>query len=175
MIQRRYCKDKLVAGPYPLYCVTRMVRSCKCTGKKKQQKKNRKKTLLIRIDCSRFIYIYICSSTFQALPIFLKALHIPIHRDTIHSGVRQYLHRMIVCLGEGVLPFIPVAVSHLLEDCTVSTNGGMTYILMKKAQVGNEILQCISLGGKLVYGRFSAIFHHSRGSMMFLEMDWVCV
>ena len=82
---------------------------------------------------------------------------------------------MIVCLGEGVLPFIPVAVSHLLEDCTVSTNGGMTYILMKKAQVGNEILQCITLGGKLVYGRFSAIFHHSRGSMMFLEMDWVCV
>jgi len=25
---------------------------------------------------------------------------------------------MIVCLGEGVLPFIPVAVSHLLKDCT---------------------------------------------------------
>ena len=82
---------------------------------------------------------------------------------------------MIVCLGEGVLPFIPVAVSHLLEDCTVSTNGGMTYILMKKAKVGNEILQCISLGGKLVYGRFSLIFHHSRGSVMLLEMDWVFV
>lgn len=60
-----------------------------------------------------------CAPCFtEALPIFLKALHIPIHRDTIHSGVRQYLHRMIVCLGEGVLPFIPVAVSHLLEDCT---------------------------------------------------------
>ncbi|RMX59336.1 hypothetical protein pdam_00014020 [Pocillopora damicornis] len=60
-----------------------------------------------------------CAPCFtEALPIFLKALHVPIHRDTIHSGVRQYLHRMIVCLGEGVLPFIPVAVSHLLEDCT---------------------------------------------------------
>ena len=57
----------------------------------------------------------------QALPIFLRALTIPIHRDTIHSGVRQYLHRMIVCLGDGVLPFIPVALDHLLvEDCTVS-------------------------------------------------------
>ena len=143
--------------------------------KNNNKRKTEKKTLLTRVDCSRFIYFCICTSTFQALPIFLKALHIPIHRDTIHSGVRQYLHRMIVCLGEGVLPFIPVAVSHLLEDCTVSTNGGMTYILMKKAQVGSEILQCISLSGKLVYGRFSAIFHHSRGSMMFLEMDWVCV
>ncbi|KAJ7331256.1 hypothetical protein OS493_020041 [Desmophyllum pertusum] len=60
-----------------------------------------------------------CAPCFtEALPIFLRALTIPIHRDTIHSGVRQYLHRMIVCLGEGVLPFIPVAVSHLLEDCT---------------------------------------------------------
>ena len=57
----------------------------------------------------------------QALPIFLRALTIPVHRDTIHSGVRQYLHRMIVCLGDSLLPFIPVAVSHLLvEDCTVS-------------------------------------------------------
>ncbi|XP_015780138.1 PREDICTED: exportin-T-like [Acropora digitifera] len=55
----------------------------------------------------------------EALPIFLRALTIPIHRDTIHSGVRQYLHRMIVCLGDGVLPFIPVALDHLLiEDCT---------------------------------------------------------
>ncbi|PFX29322.1 Exportin-T [Stylophora pistillata] len=60
-----------------------------------------------------------CAPCFtEALPIFLRALHIPIHRDTIHSGVRQYLHRMIVCLGEEVLPFIPVAVSHLLEGCT---------------------------------------------------------
>ena len=143
--------------------------------KNNNKRKTVKKNASTRVDCSRFIYFCICTSTFQALPIFLKALHIPIHRDTIHSGVRQYLHRMIVCLGEGVLPFIPVAVSHLLEDCTVSTDGGMTYILMKKAQVGNEILQCISLGGKLVYGRFSAIFHHSRGSMMLLEMDCVCV
>lgn len=60
-----------------------------------------------------------CAPCFtEALPIFLRALTIPIHRDIIHSGVRQYLHRMIVCLGEGVLPFIPVAVSHLLKDCT---------------------------------------------------------
>lgn len=61
-----------------------------------------------------------CAPCFtEALPIFLKALTIPIHRDTIHSGVRQYLHRMIVCLGDGVLPFIPMAVSHLLvEDCS---------------------------------------------------------
>ncbi|CAH3177373.1 unnamed protein product [Porites lobata] len=60
-----------------------------------------------------------CAPCFtEALPIFLRALTIPVHRDTIHSGVRQYLHRMIVCLGDGVLPFIPVAVTHLLKDCS---------------------------------------------------------
>lgn len=56
----------------------------------------------------------------QALPVFLRALTVPVHRDVIHNGVRQYLHRMVVCLGEDVLPFIPVAVTHLLKDCSVS-------------------------------------------------------
>lgn len=59
-----------------------------------------------------------CSSCFkEALNIFLHSLTIPIHRNIIHTGVRQYLHRMIICLGEDVLPFVPVAVTHLLKDC----------------------------------------------------------
>ena len=58
-----------------------------------------------------------CAACFsEALPIFLRALTVRIHRDLIHSGVRQYLHRMIICLGEDVLPYIPVAVTHLLKD-----------------------------------------------------------
>lgn len=52
--------------------------------------------------------------------MFLHALTIPVHRDIIHSGVRQYLHRMIICLGEEILPFVPVAVNQLLKDCEVS-------------------------------------------------------
>lgn len=57
---------------------------------------------------------------FEALQVFLGALTIPVHRDVIHNGIRQYLHRMVICLGQGVLQFIPVAVTHLLKDCSVS-------------------------------------------------------
>ncbi|XP_046840739.1 exportin-T-like [Xenia sp. Carnegie-2017] len=58
-----------------------------------------------------------CTTCFsEILPVFLRALTVRIHRDLIHSGVRQYLHRMIICLGEDVLPYIPVAVTHLLKD-----------------------------------------------------------
>ena len=55
----------------------------------------------------------------QALPIFLQALTTQYHRDIIHAGVRQYLHRMIICLGEELLPYLPLAVTHLLKDCEV--------------------------------------------------------
>lgn len=59
-----------------------------------------------------------CAPCFtEALNIFLHSLTIPVHRNIIHPGVRQYLHRMIICLGEDVLPFVPVAVTHLLKDC----------------------------------------------------------
>eukprot|EP00794_Sanderia_malayensis_P005894 gene5894-6579_t len=61
-----------------------------------------------------------CSQCFtEALPIFLQSLTTPCHRDIIHSGVRQYLHRMIICLGDELLPYLPVAVTHLLKDCAV--------------------------------------------------------
>ncbi|KAJ8783590.1 hypothetical protein J1605_008633 [Eschrichtius robustus] len=33
------------------------------------------------------------------------------------SGVRTFLHRMIICLEEEVLPFIPSASEHMLKDC----------------------------------------------------------
>ena len=42
-----------------------------------------------------------------------------VHRDAIHDACRQYLHRMIICLGDQVLPFIPIAVNSLLKDCEV--------------------------------------------------------
>lgn len=55
----------------------------------------------------------------EALTIFLHSLTIPVHREIIHAGVRQYLHRMIICLGEDVLPYVPIAVTHLLKDCEI--------------------------------------------------------
>ncbi|XP_066912669.1 exportin-T-like [Clytia hemisphaerica] len=62
-----------------------------------------------------------CAQCFtEALSIFLHSLTIPVHRAIIHSGVRQYLHRMIICLGQDVLPYVPVAVTHLLKDCEMA-------------------------------------------------------
>ncbi|XP_057296563.1 exportin-T-like [Hydractinia symbiolongicarpus] len=59
-----------------------------------------------------------CTGCFtEALNLFLHSLTIPVHRNIIHTAVRQYLHRMIICLHEQVLPFVPIAVTHLLKDC----------------------------------------------------------
>lgn len=61
-----------------------------------------------------------CANCFkEALPIFLRSLTTPYHRDIVHAGVRQYLHRMIICLGDELLPYLPIAVTHLLKDCQV--------------------------------------------------------
>lgn len=59
----------------------------------------------------------------QALPIFLRGLEVPVQRETLHSGVRQYLHRMIICLGDELLQFIPMTVQLLLKECSVSEGG----------------------------------------------------
>ena len=32
------------------------------------------------------------------------------------SGVRQYLHRMVVCLDSEILPFVPVAMESLMKN-----------------------------------------------------------
>lgn len=48
---------------------------------------------------------------------FLPALSCPVQRGALRSSVRSFLHRMIICLEEEVLPFIPAASEHLLKDC----------------------------------------------------------
>ncbi|XP_065829069.1 exportin-T-like [Oscarella lobularis] len=61
-----------------------------------------------------------CGSTecfTEVLTVCLKVLNVPVHREMLHSAVRQLLHRMVVCLGEDILPYVPLAVSHLLKDC----------------------------------------------------------
>ncbi|XP_075810890.1 exportin-T isoform X2 [Microtus pennsylvanicus] len=59
-----------------------------------------------------------CSEVYlDCLQTFLPALSCPLQKDTLRSGVRTFLHRMIICLEEEVLPFIPSASEHMLKDC----------------------------------------------------------
>ncbi|XP_065179067.1 exportin-T-like [Sycon ciliatum] len=55
----------------------------------------------------------------ETIPVFLEALDVPFLRDVLHAAVRQYLHRMIVCLESSVLPFIPAAISQFLKDAQI--------------------------------------------------------
>jgi len=55
----------------------------------------------------------------ETLKVFLHALNMPVQRPTLHQGVRQFLHRMVVCLDTDILPFIPVAMHCLLEHADV--------------------------------------------------------
>ncbi|OWK16892.1 XPOT, partial [Cervus elaphus hippelaphus] len=59
-----------------------------------------------------------CSEVYlDCLQTFLPALSCPLQKDVLRSGVRTFLHRMIICLEEEVLPFIPSASEHMLKDC----------------------------------------------------------
>uniref|UniRef100_A0A8B9JVX3 Exportin-T n=1 Tax=Astyanax mexicanus TaxID=7994 RepID=A0A8B9JVX3_ASTMX len=59
-----------------------------------------------------------CSEVYlDCLQTFLPALSCPVQRCTLRSAVRSFLHRMIICLEEEVLPFIPAASEHMLKDC----------------------------------------------------------
>ena len=39
----------------------------------------------------------------------------------VQAGLRQYLHRMTVCLGEELLPFVPSASQVLLKSSSVQS------------------------------------------------------
>uniref|UniRef100_A0A4W4DX59 Exportin-T n=1 Tax=Electrophorus electricus TaxID=8005 RepID=A0A4W4DX59_ELEEL len=59
-----------------------------------------------------------CSEVYlDCLQTFLPALSCPVQRGALRSAVRSFLHRMIICLEEEVLPFIPAASEHMLKDC----------------------------------------------------------
>ncbi|XP_051974310.1 exportin-T [Xyrauchen texanus] len=59
-----------------------------------------------------------CSEVYlDCLQTFLPALSCPVQRGQLRSAVRSFLHRMIICLEEEVLPFIPAASQHMLKDC----------------------------------------------------------
>ncbi|XP_023808441.1 exportin-T [Oryzias latipes] len=59
-----------------------------------------------------------CTEVYRdCLHCFLPALSCPVQRGVLRSSVRSFLHRMIICLEEEVLPFIPAASEHMLKDC----------------------------------------------------------
>ncbi|XP_034382081.1 exportin-T isoform X1 [Cyclopterus lumpus] len=59
-----------------------------------------------------------CTEVYRdCLQTFLPALSCPVQRGTLRSSVRSFLHRMIICMEEEVLPFIPAASEHMLKDC----------------------------------------------------------
>ena len=59
-----------------------------------------------------------CTEVYRdCLQTFLPALSCPVQRGSLRSSVRSFLHRMIICLEEEVLPFVPAASQHMLKDC----------------------------------------------------------
>ncbi|KAF4520194.1 hypothetical protein B566_EDAN003907 [Ephemera danica] len=59
----------------------------------------------------------------DTLQVFLCCLQVqhPNQRRELHSSVRQYLHRMVVCLEEELLPYIPSASELLLKSDDISS------------------------------------------------------
>jgi exportin-T len=51
----------------------------------------------------------------EILRIFMPAININTHKSLIHAGIRQYLHRMIVCLDSEVLEYLPLTIEHLIK------------------------------------------------------------
>lgn len=65
-----------------------------------------------------------CSSVsvyLEALQVFLQALDLPYEQTLLQAGVRQFLHRMVVCLEEEVLPLVPRAFEQLLRNPDVKS------------------------------------------------------
>uniref|UniRef100_A0A3Q2P848 Exportin-T n=1 Tax=Fundulus heteroclitus TaxID=8078 RepID=A0A3Q2P848_FUNHE len=59
-----------------------------------------------------------CTEVYRdCLQSFLPALSCPVQRGALRGAVRSFLHRMIICLEEEVLPFVPAASEHMLKDC----------------------------------------------------------
>lgn len=52
----------------------------------------------------------------EALQVFLQALDLPYEQPLLQAGVRQFLHRLVVCLEEEVLPLVPRACEQLLRN-----------------------------------------------------------
>lgn len=63
----------------------------------------------------------------HALQLFINCLNVGVEREVVGSGVRQLMHRLVVCLdGASLLPLLPPASQALLH--TPSTNALTEYL-----------------------------------------------
>lgn len=51
----------------------------------------------------------------EILQIFMPVINITTHKNLIHSGFRQYLHRMFVCMDNEIIDYLPLTVENLLK------------------------------------------------------------
>lgn len=58
-----------------------------------------------------------CTEVFlEIMRIFMQAIPITTHKQLIHAGIRQYIHRMIICIeNEYILEYIPVILDEFLK------------------------------------------------------------
>lgn len=94
-----YCFS-IISSLYKTWCICFYSRTSKAFSNKQTVK---------QCGCSE-VYL-------DCLQTFLPALSCPLQKEVLRSGVRTFLHRMIICLEEEVLPFIPSASEHMLKDC----------------------------------------------------------
>ncbi len=52
----------------------------------------------------------------EILRIFMPVVSINTHKNLICAGLRQYLHRMIVCLDNEVLEYLPLTIEHFIKN-----------------------------------------------------------
>ena len=58
-----------------------------------------------------------CTDIFlQLLQQFLPALNIQTHKNLINAGVRQYLHRMVVCLDNEIFEYLPLSIESFVNN-----------------------------------------------------------
>lgn len=58
-----------------------------------------------------------CTNIFlEILRIFIQAISINTHKNLIHAGVRQFLHRMIICIDSEVFEYVPISIEHFLKQ-----------------------------------------------------------
>jgi exportin-T len=58
-----------------------------------------------------------CTEVFlQLLHQFLPALIIQTHKTLISAGVRQYLHRMVVCLDNEIFEYLPLSIESFIKN-----------------------------------------------------------
>jgi exportin-T len=58
-----------------------------------------------------------CTELFlQLLQQFLPALNIQTHKNLINAGVRQYLHRMVVCLDNEIFEYLPLSIESFVNN-----------------------------------------------------------